>query len=145
MSLTKEVRTGLAKLDLSKKSLRKFGLIAALFFGIFSIIGIVKSGINDTAIIFALLSGCFLIAAFLFPRQLQYIYRPWMAVALIIGFFISRTILSLVFVAVITPLRFVLNLVGKDLLDKKIQEESASYWKRREKNRDGLEGIERQF
>lgn len=69
----------------------------------------------------------FLTCGFLIPIILWPLQKIWMTLALLIGFFMSRLILLLLFYLVITPVGFFLRLTGRDLLGLK-WERTDSYW-----------------
>ena len=54
-------------------------------------------------------------------------------------------VLGLVFYLVFAPVAIVLRLARKDILDKKFNINSDSYWKARETTQDGLHRYERQY
>jgi len=81
---------------------------------------------------YLLASGVLLIVLGLaLPRALKPVQKAWMAVAVIIGFFVSRFILLVLFYLVLTPLGLIAKLFGKDLLDQKIDKNAKSYWRAR--------------
>jgi hypothetical protein len=59
-----------------------------------------------------------------------------MAIAAVMGFFVSRIVLTALFYLVITPMGFVVRLSGQDLLDERIDRKKTSYWKKHEGNKD---------
>ena len=70
------------------------------------------------------------IGALLQPRW----FRGWYRLSLRLGFyssqFIGRCVLLVFFIVAITPLGFVLRLMGKDPLQLKPGKEAATYWKK---------------
>ncbi|MCB2184810.1 MAG: hypothetical protein KQJ78_00220 [Deltaproteobacteria bacterium] len=67
----------------------------------------------------------------LWPRGLTPLYLVWMSLAAVLGYFMSRLLLTLVFYLVLTPVSLVARLVGKDFLDLKMGDRE-SYWHRRD-------------
>ena len=59
------------------------------------------------------------------------IHIAWMKLAFILGWVMTRVILSLFFYFVLTPIGILLRIGGKDLLDTKINKEAKSYWIKR--------------
>ena len=145
MSLINEVRTGLLTLDQSKKSLRTFALIVGTFLIISSIITFFWGEAKSNSLWLTIIALLFLASGLAYPKILKFIHSIWMMLAFTMGFFVSRIILTLVFYLAITPIALIFRLLGKDVLDRKINSKTDTYWKKREKNRDGLEGLERQF
>ena len=145
MSLINEVRNGLLKLDQSKKSLRNFALIVGTFFIILGILNFFWGEAKSNSLLLSSISLLFIILGLTYPKILKYIHFVWMMLALAMGYFLSRIILTIVFYIAITPIALIFRLIGKDVLDRKINKKTDSYWKKRAKNRDGLDGLERQF
>lgn len=80
--------------------------------------------------------GIILIATLFIPRVISPIYKLWMTLALIIGFFVSTIILTIVFICVITPMAVTMKILKRKTpfaLSKKSQK---SYWIRRKHNTD---------
>ncbi len=57
----------------------------------------------------------------------------------------TRAVLIVLFYCMITPIGLLMRLSGKDILDKKTDEEVNSYWKEREEPVATKEGLEKQF
>jgi len=68
----------------------------------------------------------------LIPIYLLPFHKIWMGIAIILGFFVSRIVLSLIFYFVVTPLGLVLRISGLDLLNLKNDKNPDSYWLKRE-------------
>jgi hypothetical protein len=108
------------------KDLRIFGLIwAVICFGIGFYPAIYG---NDLPVIPLALGFAFLVTSLNFPKFLKWFYIVWVRLGEAIGFVVSRVILVLVFYLVVTPIGMIMRLFGKDLLNKKINIKSDSYW-----------------
>ena len=70
----------------------------------------------------------FLLLAFIAPNLLRPIEKAWMNLALILGNIVTPIVLTLTFFLVITPMGLFLRLIGKDLLDIKMQKDRNSFW-----------------
>ncbi len=79
------------------------------------------------------------------PTALTPIYKGWMGLATIMGWFMTRVILGVLFYLVITPVGLISKIMGKDFLDLKINRAQKSYWKRREPKAFEKESCENQF
>ena len=109
-----------------KKELKKFGgqvggmliLIGALLFVFAKLLAPIFIGIG----------GLLAIVAFLFPVLLLPLQKSWMALAVVLGFIMTRVILSILFYLVITPINIISRLFGKDFLNLKIEKDKKSYW-----------------
>ncbi|MBN1869489.1 MAG: hypothetical protein JW847_02790 [Candidatus Omnitrophica bacterium] len=65
--------------------------------------------------------------------SLKPLYKQWMKVAHFIGAVITGIILSILFYLVFGVAGIILRILGKDLLDQKIDRSANSYWINRDK------------
>jgi hypothetical protein len=74
------------------------------------------------------------------------IYRFWVAFSVVLGYFVSRVLLTIIFYLVITPTGLLMRLCGKDPMERKWDPEATTYWKKREQDPDAsIERYEKQF
>jgi hypothetical protein len=81
----------------------------------------------------------------LLPSALRPLQKIWMGFAVIMGWFMTRLIIGILFYLILTPLSLLIRLFGKRFLDLKIDYTADSYWYRREKPDAGPERYEKQF
>lgn len=74
---------------------------------------------------------------------LRPIYRVWMTSAAILGWFMTRVILSLFFFIILTPIALVARLFGNRFLDLEWNKSQKSYWHYRDK--DDVSDYQKQF
>jgi hypothetical protein len=121
MSLIAEIKN----IESGKKELRQFGFLFAAISLVLSVYiyfnGRIPYGCGSLTVLF-------LFSALAFPKILLPLHKVWMTLAVILGFVMTRVILSLLFYLVITPIRFIIR---KDLLDEKIDKQKETYWIRR--------------
>jgi hypothetical protein len=130
-------------IDSGKKELRKFGISVG---GVLVIIAAILFYFDNLLYqYFGILGALLILFGLILPKLLFPFQKIWMTLAVILGFIMTRVILSILFYLIITPIGFVTRLIGKDFLDLKIEKEKKSYWNVRE--RKGYEKIntERQF
>jgi len=127
----------------SEQVLRKFGFLLAAFLSILGAISFWKEGTLYLYLFPA--AGVSLISAILFPKTLKGIYLPWMAVATMIGWVMTRIILTVFYYVAMTSFGLVAKIFGKDLLDEKIEPQKKSYWIAREQKAIAKHELERQF
>lgn len=112
------------------KDLKTFALIWSL---IFLLIGIyplwTDNPIRLWAVVIMLL---FLLVAFVNPYLLNSFYKMWIKLGEFIGGIISKIIMIILFYGMFTPIAFILKLLNKDLLKKKLDKTSSTYWIKRE-------------
>jgi carbamoyltransferase len=75
------------------------------------------------------LAALLLALAIFAPGQLRVVYRAWMALAFVLGWLMSRILLTLVFFLVVTPIGLVQRFCGKRALELRFQTGETSYWK----------------
>ena len=118
------------KIVVTPKKLRDFGILFSAVCGLASAWG---AWHGSAAWPWWLGLGVFFLAAgLLYGVILKPLYIAWMTFAFILGWINTRVILGLFFYCAMTPLGLVLRLMGKDLLDEKIDRGAKSYWKKRE-------------
>ncbi len=127
----------------SKKDLKKFGLTLGLVFLLWSGLVVWRKGIFPEFILG--LAVFFLSAGFLFPIILKPFQKAWMALACVLGWVMSRIILTVVFVVVITPIGFLTRLLGKDFMNRKFHEKKDTFWSDRVINNEDSTRHEAQF
>ncbi len=76
---------------------------------------------------------------------MKHFHVAWMTFAQILGWFMTRVILSIFYYLVLTPVGLLMRLLGKDLLDMKIDRSAQSYWKKRDLNAFDPKHITRTF
>ena len=129
-------------LDLTKKTLRRFGLLFAALFCLLAATWAWKGRPLWPWPALAAL-GCFT-AALAAPAVLRRPYRAWMLLAAVLGWFMTRLILTAAYAAVLTPTGLLMKALGKDLLDERISKQTSSYWKKHEEA-DGPGRYKKQF
>jgi len=133
---------GIKKINSSKGELRKFGLtigialiiLAGLFFWR-------GRGFNGVLLCISLV---FLLLGCIFPLGLKQVYALWMMFGLIMGRIMTKVILTILFYLMIFPIGIVLKLLGKDILNLKIDKSIQSYWIKKDVTKD-RECYEKQF
>ena len=126
----------------SKKDLKSFGLTIGF---ILLIIGVFLLFREKESFIYFLSIGSILIATgVIAPAILKPIYKIWMTFAVIIGWIMTRIILSVLFFSIITIIGLFTRLIGKDFLNLK-SKSNESYWNIRNKERELNQDYEKQF
>ena len=64
----------------------------------------------------------------LVPKVLKPVYLAWMTMAVVLGAFMTRVLLTLFFFLVITPVGLFFKLIGRDALHRKLDRDAATYW-----------------
>ena len=124
----------------SQSSNKSFGL---LFFAVFLILGLwpLKNGENLNLYFIAASVG-FLILGLLNSKLLSPLNKLWIKLGEILGIIIAPIIIALVYFVILTPVSFIVRVLGKDLLGLKFLKNKETYWIKRKKN---LGSMKKQF
>ena len=126
-----------------KKQLKEFALTIGIVLLIVSAIMFYNS--SELKLHFGIAGILVILLGYVFPNLLMPLQKLWMALALVLGFFMSRLILTLLFYLVITPIGLISKLAGKDFLDLKLTRTKETFWNYREKKEYQKIDSERQF
>lgn len=127
----------------AKKDLKMFGLTVG---GVLFALGGVLWYFEKANFLFFLIIGAGLAATgLIFPRILFPLQKAWMTFGVIMGWLMTRVVLSLLFFLVMTPLSLALRATGKKFLDIGIDAKSKSYWSRRQVRSADTETYKKQF
>lgn len=127
----------------SKTELKKFGLTIGVVLLIISAYLFYKFHVLSW---YFIAPGLFLIlSGFLIPMILKPFHKIWMGLAVVLGWFSTRVILSVLFYLVMFPIRLIAKLSGKEFLVLKIDKDKTSYWNYREKKEFNPDDCEKQF
>ncbi|MBN2000850.1 hypothetical protein JW935_25090 [candidate division KSB1 bacterium] len=109
-----------------KKEWRKFGYGVAV---ILALIATVQLLTGKTLFpYFYITAAVFSVCALLLPIVLKPIYILFSYLGLILGWIMTRVILTVMFYLVFTLIGFTVRLFQKQVLDIKLQKNSPSYW-----------------
>ena len=136
-------REEIKKIPMDWKALRNFGLLMAV---VLLLVGgwlWWKSAATWPWVLgAAALLGVIAIAA---PMLLKPFYRVWMIFALIMGWVMTRVVLTLVYFLVLTPIGLLGRVFGEQFLHLKRSKDSDTYWVRRTGPAREKGDYERQF
>lgn len=125
-----EIINEIKKLSANKRELKNFALTIGLVLSILSIFFWYKG--NATYYWYLLTGIVLVLIGFIVPFLLKPFYYPWMSFAIILGFVMTRLILTVFYFLVITPVGLLMRSFGKDPLNRKIDKNSKTYWLKKE-------------
>jgi len=128
MSWIKDVAHELKELDVSKKSLMKFGMTVGGIFLLLALLFMYKNIFENFRTALLVIGAYLFIGGIIFPERLKSVYKIWMGFAFALGWIVSRFILSILFIFVMTPIGFIAKISGKKFLDVRWKEKKDSYW-----------------
>ena len=110
---------------------KKFGKVFSI---IFLVIGLWRLLNQGSIRIWSIgLAFLFLTAALFLPRSLRILNNSWIKFGEILGKIVAPIIMALVFFIILTPISFIVRILGKDILRLKFSK-NETYWIKREKN-----------
>ena len=110
-----------------KSDLRKFGIMVGTILMI--IAGFLFWNEKESFQIFLAIGITLLLTSIALPSVLKPVYWIWMIFAIILGWIMTRAILSLLFYVVFTSIGLTLRFFGKQFLELRCWEKSKeSYW-----------------
>jgi hypothetical protein len=113
-----------------KKELRKFGITVGLVLVIIAALLLYYT--KPSYPYFGVIGFLLILFGLIYPAVLKPLHKGWMSLAVVLGFIMTRVILSLLFYLVFMPMRFIARLFGKRFIDLRFKTESVSYWNKRE-------------
>lgn len=137
------------EVEVSPKKIHDFGLVMLLIPGLL-IPGIIYwiSGAFSTVAVVLLSAGLFLaLLSRLAPATLHGFYRGWMSLAVVLGLFMTKVIITLVFYGMMMPIGLVRQLWVGDPLKMKHDPKQGSYWIKRDAAENAIkpEKYEKQY
>lgn len=113
--------------ELDRKGLRDFGLLMAAVIGV--LFGVFFPWVFDSRwpLWPWLIGAAFALPALVAPSVLRPIYRGWMRFGLFMSKIMTPLVLGIVFFLVFTPVAFILKILGKDAMRRKLDPRADSY------------------
>ncbi len=115
----KNIRSG-------KSELRKFGITVGIVFLLLA--GLFLWFNNEYYTYFLVFSAILILPGLILPILLKPIHKVWMTLALLMGWLMTRIILSVLFYVVVTSIGLIAKIFGKKFLDLKTDKLKTSYW-----------------
>ena len=126
-----------------KTDLRKFGITIGI---LLMVIGGLLFWKEKDSFQLWINSGIILfVAGIAIPTILKPVYWVWMIFATILGWFMTRMILSLLFYGIFTPIGLISRLFGKQFIELKWNKKDSTYWNYRTYGIFEKEKYEKQF
>jgi len=128
---------------LKTSSDRFFGLLFFVVFLLIALLPLLKG--KPPHLVLLGIAMAFLAIALIVPRWLAPLNRLWMKFGELLHHIVSPIILGIMFFGVITPVGWLMRLMGKDLLRTKFDRDATSYWIPREPPGPEKSSLKRQF
>ena len=119
---------------------RSFGIVFFFVFLIVALWPLINE--NQIRIWSLIISLIFLILGLMKSKLLYPLNRLWFKFGILLGAVIAPIVMGIVFFLVVTPTGFIMRILRRDLLRKKIDKKKNSYWITRDKH---IGTMKRQF
>ena len=126
-----------------KSDFRKFGITVGIILII--VVGFLFWKEKESFQILLTAGVVLLILGLTIPVILKPIYWVWMVFATILGWLMTRVILTLLFYVILSPIGLIARLLGKQFLDLKLNHLQQSYWSMRTVEPSNTQNYEKQF
>jgi len=113
-------------LEVNRSSEKSFGVLFSIVFLIISLFPLLS--FEPIRVWFLIISAVFLFVAFLVPKLLMIPNKLWFRFGLFLGSIVAPIIMALVYFFTVLPIGLIMRLLKKDLLNKKFDKKSKSYW-----------------
>lgn len=146
MKIIDEIREEIRAV-LTEPSTRDMNILAALFLGFPGLIGAYIAFWKGSPNGYVWIGVGAALAATRAVRPLfLMVYRLWIGISVTLGYFVSRILLTIIFFLVMAPTGLIMYLVGRDPMERKLDPEASTYWKKRDPQTDSsIERYEKQF
>ena len=124
----------------NKEEIRKFGLLIGGVLIAISIFMLWKV-LAYYQLVF-IIGISFILLGLIIPIVLKPIYIVWMTFATILGWIMTRVILTILFYLIVTPIGLIGRIFGAKFLDLSWNNDVKSYWNKRDKT---VSDMEKQF
>jgi hypothetical protein len=109
-----------------RSELKKFGITMGIVLGLLGGFLLWRGKVYYST--FFILSTLFFVLGLTLPVLLKPIQKIWMILAVLMGWFMTRIILIILFYLIVTPIGLLARLFGKDFLNTKFNRNLDSYW-----------------
>lgn len=111
----------------AKTELRKFAWVMTCAFGALGFFELYRGGQAGPLSLFGIAS-IFLLCGLVAPAVLGPVHRLWVQLAYVLAWINTRVILGLFFYVILTPVSTVMRLARRDILRRRFNRTTHSYW-----------------
>lgn len=142
-----EIWEEIKNVDTSTESIRSFGLmVGGVLIGLAVVLwwtGGREFGTTEISLVG--IGGVLVVSGALVPTILRPLYRVWMALAVTMGFIMTRVLLAAVFYGVVTPVGLLRRVFSEDPMCRELDPDASSYWIAKTEHRDRSEKLEKYY
>ena len=126
-----------------KRELRQFGITIGLVLVLLGSWFLWRD--KEGGYLLLIIASLFLSLGLILPKLLKPFHKLWMTLAILLGWLMTRIILTILFYLVVTPIGLLARLSGKDFLNKKLDRNATTYWIPRKASTPDKSNYENQF
>ncbi len=115
----------------NEKTLKRFGLISLFAFVPVGALAWWVWHLPTLAIVLPIAGAAIWLLSMIHPPTVRYVYVGMSLLGYPIGFVVSHVILAAVYFLMFTPLALIFKLVGRDVLQRRLDPQSNTYWQPR--------------
>lgn len=120
----------------SEKTLRQFGPIALVGFGLLAAVCAWRVPVPGLAVALLAIGVATCVLSFVYRPAVRYVYVGMSLVGYPIGMVVSFVLMAVLYFGLITPIGWVLRLCGYDPLERALAPRAETYWKPRRNRTD---------
>ena len=132
MSWISDVKYEMNNLEISRKKLRQFGITIGIIIAVLVIWFQYPGPIHYLGYILLIFSLFLFVGGIFFPQALKSLFKVWMGFAFFLGWIVSRFLLTIIFIVVMTPISILAKLFGKQFINRTFKGNEKSYWVKKE-------------
>ncbi len=129
----------------SRRELRWFGLLLALFFGLAGSLAYLRFGGRQVAVWIWAVGAVLTVGYHAVPALRRRLYVGWMYAAFPVGWLVSHLLLVIVYYGVMTPIAVTMRLLGHDAMHRRFDHAAPTYWQPHRRPPGGSSRYFRQF
>jgi len=137
------LREEIRSIQADQRQLRLFGITIGI--ALMIITGVLLWRDSSGPITVACIGVVFLITGLVRPKLLRPLYKPWMSLALVLGFIMTRVLLTVIYVLLFIPTGLLMRVFGKDPLRRKLDPDASTYWIPKQFDADASERLKRYY
>ena len=137
------IKEEIKQIDTSTIAVRKTGITIGI---VLLLLSLLLWWFGKATFLYFLIGGCiFIILTLIAIPVLRPFHIAWMILALLMGFVMSRFILTILFYVILTPVGMIAKIVGKKFMPLSFDKKAATYWEKRTNTIKQPVDYERQF
>lgn len=128
-----------------RKEQRKFGVVVGIAFLLLGLFRWWRHGFEELPYILFSLGGVLVVLGLIAPALLKPVFVWWIKLAEVLNWVMTRVFLSIAFLFMIIPVRWIIHFFGDDPLKRNYLPQGESYWETPDEQPTNREEFRRMF